>query len=98
MERLNPASPLTCPFTCAKPVMERMGIRRSLFFSLRLHAHARRFEINELEIIQAAVGTELLYQFLVRTHVGDGAVIDHHNSVGATHSGKAMCDNHHGAS
>src|SRR5579863_5237690 len=112
MDRLNATSAVTCPFTCAKPVMERMGIRWSLTPSFvlpvassslsisrsSLRSYARRFEIDELEIVEAAIGAQLLHQFLMSPYIGDGSVLDHYDAVGAAHGGEAMRDHDDGAS
>ncbi len=37
------------------------------------------------------------HQFFVGADVGDGAILDHHDAVGAAHRGKPVRDHEHGA-
>src|SRR5689334_6811138 len=83
------AEPLTCPLACAKPVMDRMGIRT---FSLRLRSVPWQFYIDELKIIQPAIGAELLHQLFVAANVGDGAIFYDHDAIRAAHRGEPVRD------
>src|SRR3954469_4411108 len=94
MEMLK-AEPLTCPLACANPVIDRIGIRA---FSLRLRSVARKFDIDELKIIQPAIGAEFLHQFFMAADVGYRPTFYYRAAVGATHCRKAVSDDDNGAS
>src|ERR1700730_3983165 len=89
MERLNAGPPFTCPFACANPVMDRMGIRE---FSLCLRSVPRLLDVNELKIIQPAVSAELLHQLVVAVDVCNSAVFYDNDAVGAAYGRKPMSD------
>ena len=55
-DRVKPSWPLAWPFTCAKPVMERMGM-----IELTSGFRLLRFRLYELQIIQPAISAELLH-------------------------------------
>src|SRR5438270_4027374 len=92
---LNAGPPFTWPLACAKPVMERMGIRS---FSLGLRGMPRKVDINELKIIQPPIGAEFLHQFFMASHVGDSAVFYEDDAVGAAHGRKPVSDYNYRAS
>src|SRR5579859_811949 len=94
MEMLKAGPPLTWPFACANPVMERMGISS---FLLRLRGVPRQFDVDELKIIQPAVGAQLLHQFLMTSHIRYGAIFNYGDAVGATHGREPMGDHDDGA-
>src|ERR1700724_1203642 len=89
MERLKAGPPFTCPFACANPVMDRMGIRD---FSLCLRSVPRLFYVDELKIIQPAVSAELLHQLFVAAYIRDRSVFENYDAVRATHRRKPMSD------
>jgi hypothetical protein len=69
--------------------MDRIGIRN---FSLRLRGVPRQFYIDELKIIQPAIGAEFLHQLFMAADVGNGAVFNDHDAIGATDGGKPVSD------
>src|ERR1700682_4186786 len=89
MERLKAGPPFTCPFACANPVMDRMGIRE---FSLCLRSVPRLLDVDELKIIQPTVRDELLSHLVVAAYVSNSAVFYDNDAVGAAYGRKPMSD------
>src|SRR5436305_4190457 len=94
MEMLK-AAPFTCPLACAKPVMDRMGISD---VSLGLRGVPRQLDVDELKIIQPAIGAEFLHQLFVAADVRHSAVFENYDPVGAANGRKSVSDDDHSAS
>ena len=90
--RVSVSSSLTWAFTCAYPVIDRMFMVGS--------TPSRKLPSSmsyELQIIQPAIGAGMCHQAFVRALVGDHAVFQHQDAVGAAHGRQAMGDHEHGA-
>src|SRR6266404_1614525 len=97
MERIKAWLLLSCPFTCAKPVMDRMGIRRFQGLPLCLYSNPWRVHMNELKVVQTPIGPKLLHQFFMTSDICNCSIFQHDNPVRAPHGGKTMGNYHYRA-
>src|SRR5258708_2234823 len=96
MERMKGLLLPSCPFTCAKPVMDRMGIRRFRGLPLCLYSNPWRVHVNELKIVQTPIGPKFLHQLFMASDIRNCAVFKNDNPIRAPHGGKTMGNYHYG--
>src|SRR5690348_6687020 len=74
--------------------MEWMGIGSALH---RARLDLLAIPIQELKVVEAAVGAQVAHEVLVGADVGDNPILQYHDTVGVAHGGEAVGDDDNGA-
>src|SRR5205823_3923401 len=92
-ESAKPIWPLVCPFTWAKPVIERMG--EMVIGFLGSHSSARLFHLNKLKIVKTAIGAKFLHQIIVSAYISNCSGFQADDAVGPSYRRQAVGNDDH---